>query len=567
MQFGQLKRREFVTLLGGAAAWPLMARAQRVGMRRLGVLSAPSQAVPWVKASVTALAQGLGALGWKDGDNIQIDWRFWGGAESALIQHQAAELVALGPDLLLAVGNTAVEAIRQQTRTIPIVFTLVTDPVGMGYVESLAHPGGNVTGFSSYDPPIDTKRVQMLTQISPPVAHVAVLYNPATAPYAGLMVRSIGEAAKSLSLTMRDAPCRNDQEVEAMMVALANAGNGGLLAIADLFNTTHREAIVALAARYRVPAVYGDQSFIPIGGMMTYVIDTPDLYRRSASYVDRILRGAKPSELPKEGIDLHIDWRWYGANATLGKAQAAELIALKPDVLLVGGNPAVEEVRQQTTALPVVFALVSDPVGMGYVESLAHPGGNITGFMSYDPPIYTKQLQMLAEIAPPATIVAVLYNPETAPYASRMLRALNDAAGSIGVTVRDAPCHDDTGIEAVMSKLASSRGGGLLALGDVFNQVHREAIVALALKYKIPTVVNTRQITESGGLMSYALDIPDLFRRSAAYVDRILKGERPADLPVQVPTKFELTSNLKTARALGRTIPPSLIGTADAVIE
>jgi putative ABC transport system substrate-binding protein len=201
------------------------------------------------------------------------------------------------------------------------------------------------------------------------------------------------------------------------------------------------------------------------------------------------------------------------------------------------------------------------------VESLAHPGGNLTGFMSYDPPIYTKQLQMLTEISPPATIVAVLYNPETAPYASRMLRAIDDAARSIGVTVRDAPCHDDTGIEAVMSGLASSGGGGLLALGDVFNQVHREAIVALALKYNIPTVVNTRQITESGGLMSYALDIPDLFRRSAAYVDRILKGERPADLPVQAPTKFELIINLKTAKVLGRAIPPSLIATADAVIE
>jgi putative ABC transport system substrate-binding protein len=269
----------------------------------------------------------------------------------------------------------------------------------------------------------------------------------------------------------------------------------------------------------------------------------------------------------REEVNLHIDWRWYGADASLGKRQVTELIALKPDVLLVGGNPAVEEVLQQAKTRPAVFALVSDPVGMGYVESLPHPGGNITGFMSYDPPIYTKQLQMLTEITPPSTTVAALYNPETAPYASRMLRAMDDAAKSIGVTVRDAPCHDDIGIEAVMSAIAQGGGGGLLALGDVFNQVHREAIVALALKYNVPTVVNTRQITESGGLMSYALDIPDLFRRSAAYVDRILKGEKPADLPVQAPTKFELTINLKTAKALGRTIPPSLVALADAVIE
>jgi putative tryptophan/tyrosine transport system substrate-binding protein len=269
----------------------------------------------------------------------------------------------------------------------------------------------------------------------------------------------------------------------------------------------------------------------------------------------------------KEGINLHIDWRWYGADAALVKRQVTELVALKPDVLLVGGNPAVEEVRQQAKALPVVFALVSDPVGMGYVESLAHPGGNITGFMSYDPPIYTKQLQMLTEITPPARTVAVLYNPKTAPYASRMLRTMNDAAKSIGVTVRDAACQDDIGIEAAMTALVPAGDGGLLALGDIFNQVHRDVIVALALKYNIPTVVNTRQITESGGLMSYALDIPDLFRRSAGYVDRVLKGAKPADLPVQAPTKFELTINLKTARALGRTIPQWLLANADTVIE
>jgi putative ABC transport system substrate-binding protein len=204
---------------------------------------------------------------------------------------------------------------------------------------------------------------------------------------------------------------------------------------------------------------------------------------------------------------------------------------------------------------------------MGYVESLAHPGGNITGFMSYDPPIYTKQLQMLTEINPPAATVAVLNNPATAPYASRMLRGMEDGAKSIGVTVRDAPCHDDAGIESVMAALAQGGCGGLLALGDVFNQVHREAIAALALKYKVPTVVNTRQGVESGGLISYSTDIPELFFRSATYVDRILKGEKPADLPVQTPTKYELVINLKTAKALGIEVPPTLLARVDEVIE
>ena len=271
----------------------------------------------------------------------------------------------------------------------------------------------------------------------------------------------------------------------------------------------------------------------------------------------------------KEGVNLSIDWRWYGADAdaALAERQAAEVLALKPDVILAGGNLAVEKVRQQTKVIPVVFALVSDPVGMGYVKSLAHPDGNITGFISYDPPIYTKQLQMFTEITPPASTVALLYNPATAPYASHMLQAMENGAKSIGVAVRDAPCHDDTDIEAVMATLAQGGSGGLLALGDIFNQVHGKAIVALALKYKVPTVVSTRQITESGGLMSYALDIPDLFRRSADYVDRILKGEKPADLPVQAPTKFELTINLRTAKALSITVSDKLLGTADEIIE
>jgi len=269
----------------------------------------------------------------------------------------------------------------------------------------------------------------------------------------------------------------------------------------------------------------------------------------------------------REGVNLQIDWRWYSADAALAEQQAAELVALKPDVLLAGGNPAVEKVRKQTVAVPVVFALVSDPLGMGYVESLAHPGGNMTGFMSYDPSLYTKQLQMLTEIIPPVKTVGILYNPQTAPYAGRMLRAMQDVAQSMGVTLRDAPCYDDAGIEAVMAALAREDSGGLLLIAEIFNQMHGEVITTLALKYKIPTNVFSRQLAESGGLISYAIDFPDLFRRSAAYVDRILKGEKPADLPVQAPIKFKLTINLRTAKVLSLTVPLRLLATADEVIE
>jgi putative ABC transport system substrate-binding protein len=269
----------------------------------------------------------------------------------------------------------------------------------------------------------------------------------------------------------------------------------------------------------------------------------------------------------KEDVNLHIDWRWWGADAALARRQAAELVTIKPDVILAGGNNSVEEILRQTKTIPVVFTLVSDPVGMGYIESLAHPGGNITGFSSYDPPIYTKQLQMFADLTPPATTIAVLYNPETAPYASRMIEAIEDGAKAIGLKVHKAPCHDDAEIEVMMAALAQGGGGGLLALGDVFNQVHSEAIVTLAVKYKVPTVVGTRQMTESGGLLSYSVDIPDLFRRSAAYVDRILKGVKPSDLPIQRPDKFWTAINLKTAKTLSVTFAPHLLNNADEVIE
>jgi putative tryptophan/tyrosine transport system substrate-binding protein len=267
-----------------------------------------------------------------------------------------------------------------------------------------------------------------------------------------------------------------------------------------------------------------------------------------------------------EDVNLHIDWRWYGADAELAGRQAAELLALKPDVFLAGGNPAVEKIKEQTRTIPIVFALVSDPVGLRYVDSLARPGGNITGFMSYDPPIYTKQLQLFTQITPPATNVAIIYNPQTAPYASRMLQAMKEATAAIGVTLRDVPCHDDTDIETVIATLARE-GGGLLPIAEIFNQMHGNTIVTLALKYKVSTVVFSPLMIASGGLISYAIDFPDLYRRSAAYVDRILKGEKPADLPVQAPTKFKLTINLNAAKAIGVTVPQSLIATADEVIE
>lgn len=293
-----MKRRELVILLGGVAVGvPFGGRAQQpIGMRRVGVLmGGPDD--PLGQARATALVQGLDALNWHDGGNLRIDWR-WASGDPALYERYAVELIALDPEVIVAWGSPSVAALRRQISTIPIVLVNVTDPVGQGFVESLARPGGNITGFTDYDPPMAGKWLGMLTQITPPVARAAVLFNPATAPFAGLMLRFIEEAAPPLAVAVRSAPCRDDAEIEAMMAGLAREERGGLLILPENFNIVHRDAIITLAARYRLPAVYPYRFFTVTGGLMSYGIDPIDLFRRAASYVDRILKGAKAADFP-----------------------------------------------------------------------------------------------------------------------------------------------------------------------------------------------------------------------------------------------------------------------------
>jgi ABC-type uncharacterized transport system substrate-binding protein len=269
----------------------------------------------------------------------------------------------------------------------------------------------------------------------------------------------------------------------------------------------------------------------------------------------------------KESGSLHIDWRWAGSDPALFKRYAAELVALGPEVILAQSSPAVAALRQLTTTIPIVFVNVFDPVGQGFVAGLAQPGGNIAGFSNFDPPMAGKWLQMLTRITPPVARAAFLFNPATAPYAPLALRAVGAAAGSLGVKVRPAPYRDESEIDTIMAGFAREEHGGLLVLPSAFAFSHRDAIVALAARHRLPAVYGSRLFVAAGGLMSYGVDLIDPFRRAADYVDRILKGAKPADLPVQAPTKFEMVINLKTAKALGVTIPPVLLAQADEVIE
>lgn len=269
----------------------------------------------------------------------------------------------------------------------------------------------------------------------------------------------------------------------------------------------------------------------------------------------------------REGENLRLDWRWTGGDPAPFDRYAAELVTLDPSVLLAQSSPSVLALRRKTSRIPIVFTMVTDPVGQGFVENLAHPGGNVTGFSDFNALMAGKWLEMLAQVSPPVAHVAVLYNPVTAPYAGLMMSAIQDAAPSFTIAAKGAPCHDAGEIRSMMAELARGKRGGLLVLTDIFSIVHRDTILDSAGEHRVPTVYFTRSFTAAGGLMSYGIDYAELFLRSAGYVDRILKGATARDLPVQQPTKFELVINLKTAKARGIDLSTRLLATADEVIE
>jgi putative ABC transport system substrate-binding protein len=292
-----IRRREFITFLGTAAAYPLAARAQQPGgMRRIGVLMAYAESDRDAQAWVVAFREGLQKLGWTEGRNIRIDTHWAPDAEA--MQRSAKELVALQPDLILSNSTPTTAALLQQTRTIPIVFTIVADPVGSGFVASYPRPGGNVTGFTNIEPTMAGKWLELLKEIAPRVARVAFLFNPVTAPYAEYYLTPFKAAAASFAVEAIAAPVNDRPELESVIAAQARARNGGLIVMPESFMTAHRVEITSLAARYRLPTVYAFRFYTEIGGLLSYGSDLTDNYRRAATYADRILKGAKPSELP-----------------------------------------------------------------------------------------------------------------------------------------------------------------------------------------------------------------------------------------------------------------------------
>jgi putative tryptophan/tyrosine transport system substrate-binding protein len=294
-----MRRRQFMTVFGGAAAaWSFAVLAQADRVRRVGMLMAHAESDPEFKAYVAAFRDGLQMLGWTEGRNVRIDAR-WGALDDAESRKRSAqELVALRPDVILAQNTPPTATLLQQTRSIPIVFVIVADPVGSGFVESLARPGRNATGFTVMEPTITGKWLELLKEISPRVKRVAFLFNPATAPYAETYLQPFKAAATVLGLDAAAAPVRSVSELESVAGAQARGSNGSLVVMPDGFLNVHRAEIIALAARNRLPAIYPWRFFPELGGLMSYGSEQRELFRLSATYVDRILRGAKPSELP-----------------------------------------------------------------------------------------------------------------------------------------------------------------------------------------------------------------------------------------------------------------------------
>jgi ABC-type uncharacterized transport system substrate-binding protein len=293
-----IARRKFMTLLGSAAAaWPLAARAQQRGrMRRVGVLIGLTADDPESLARVGALLQALQQMGWTDGRNIRIEYR-WGSAEVERIQKHAAELVALAPDVILAAGTPTVSALQKMTRNVPIVFVGVADPVGGGFVASLAAPGGNTTGFTVYEYAISGKWLELLKEIAPRVTRAAILRDSATIAGGG-QFGAIQSVAPSLGVEVSPVNVHDVDEIERAVTAFARSPNGGIIVTGSPLTTFHRELIVTLAARQGLPAVYPYRFFVTGGGLISYGSDTVDQYRLAAGYIDRILKGEKPADLP-----------------------------------------------------------------------------------------------------------------------------------------------------------------------------------------------------------------------------------------------------------------------------
>jgi len=326
-----MRRRQFIVTVGGAMAWPLAARAQQAGQRLIGVLIGPAQSDPPAQSWFASFQDALAKLGWREGGNLRIELR-WGGGDVERIGAATRELVALRPDAILAQTTPVATALARETHAIPIIFVTVSDPIGSGLATSLAHPGGNLTGFTFVESSMGSKWVELLKEIAPRTDRLVLLFNPDTAPPLKFYLPSIEAAALSFSIKTSTAPVHAGDEIEGAIAALARSPGGGLIVMPDAFTAANRELIIALAARYGVPSLYGN-NFAKSGGLIAYGPDFAETFRQGAGYVDRILKGANPGELPIQlptKFELAINLK---TAAALGLTIPPNVLALADEVI------------------------------------------------------------------------------------------------------------------------------------------------------------------------------------------------------------------------------------------
>jgi putative tryptophan/tyrosine transport system substrate-binding protein len=328
-------RRELITLLGSAAAWPLAARAQQPDrIRRIGVLAGLAEDDPEMTARLAGFRQGLEKRGWSEGRNVRIDYRYAPESSADRAQVLAKELIALQPDAIFAQATSVVTALQRETRTIPIVFVAIADPIGSGFVASLPRPGGNITGVMLYEASVSGKWLAMLKEIAPRLDRVALVTNPKTAPFYNYYVRAAESLSPSLGIKLELSLVENSADLERTIGAFARTANGGLLLPPDTGMNVHRELIIALAAQHSLPAVYWLRRFVADGGLMSYGVDVVDMFRQTAAYVDRILRGDNPADLPVQAATK------FETTVNLKTAKALGLTV--PPGLLVAADEVIE---------------------------------------------------------------------------------------------------------------------------------------------------------------------------------------------------------------------------------
>jgi putative ABC transport system substrate-binding protein len=328
-----MRRREFIAGLGAAGAWPLAARGQSLPrQRRLGMLMGVPTGDPAGQAEVAAFVKALAELGWVEGRNIAFAYR-WSGSDIALAEMFAKELMAFNPDILVARSTPATMALKSATSTVPIVFVNVAEPMSSGIVPNLVRPGGNITGFVSFEASIGGKWVQLLKEVDPRVVRIGIIYNPQTAPYAGLFLRSVETAARTLGVEILVLPVQSEADIAATLTSLAQEPGSGLVQILDTYTLEHRDVIIELAGRLHLPALYSNRNATPSGGLMAYAVDAVTTFQRAATYVDRILHGAKPADLPVQQptrFELSINLKTARA---LGLEIPSQLLATADEVI------------------------------------------------------------------------------------------------------------------------------------------------------------------------------------------------------------------------------------------